>query len=352
MRRAFLGVLLLAVGAVPGPAGAAAPRWKVHQKISGDVFLDRVEAVGEGATWFFGFDDALRPTSLRWDGKKIKKVAFPRKAKGFLLGADFASADDGWAVSWSRGPEFGVDIFVLRWGGKAWKLAKHESVQGAAPEIKALGRGRVLVTGIFKNGDTELNWWFDGRTWTEKKAKLRLHDFSGRYALGWRPAGQSLVRWDGKRWTKVRVGALPERVKGQRVELDLLEARSPKEIWLTAARYSNKTSAVTYLLRWDGERWRRERVPLPSVHSSIDRIASDGRGGLWAIGSGRGLLQGVDGPGEPLLYHRLPSGKWRSVKNGGAFSDMARVPGTTSLWAVGGRQALGTSAVFTYGKAR
>jgi len=40
---------------------------------------------------------------------------------------------------------------------------------------------------------------------------------------------------------------------------------------------------------------------------------------------------------ETLLLHRLPSGAWRRTPTKVLAYGLARVPGTTSLWAVGTR---------------
>lgn len=352
MKRRLLCALVLAVSALPASAGAAEPRWKIRQKVSGDVLMDQVEPLGKADTWFFGTgfagpgpDFAYRPMASHWDGRRIKEVPLPREVAGSVSDVDFASANDGWAVGLGNG----MEVFVLRWDGRAWRLVRREPVRSAWPQVKALGRGTALVTGFSNTKGVESSWTFDGRAWSEEKDRLHLSDFSRQYALSLGRV-ETLARWNGRNWTKIRVGALPKPAKGHPVWLSLLEARSAREIWVVAERHSGEESAVTYLLRWNGRRWKRERIPLPSVHSSANVITSDGRGGLWVTASSKGLVQVEGGQGRPLLYHRLPSGKWKLVKTGKNLWDVARVPGTTSLWAIGISGM--TQAIFTYGKAR
>lgn len=366
MKRTLLCVLMLAVSAVPVPTGAVlGDRWRTHQK-TGEIGLHLIEPVGEADTWFFGDRGAWGepPVALHWDGRGIEEVALPGGIRGTVYDADFASADDGWAVGMGHDSE----VFVLRWDGDAWRLAKRAPAESGVLGVKALGRGAVLVTGVlrgeFRREDTEVNWEFDGRSWTEEEADFGLDALSGEYALRRTSTGQALVRWDGGRWTDVPVDALPEPAENPlegdgEVELGLLESGPSGEVWLTAEQYSAEETAVTHLLHWDGERWRRERVPLPSAHSSADLIASDGRGGLWVAAGSTGLLYDSEGSfgyednsGAPLLYHRLPSGGWKSVRTDADFADMALVPGTDALWAVGDHGFWDESAVFARGRAR
>ncbi len=342
-----LVVLLLATAS----DGAAVSRWRVHQE-TGKFLVDLIETVGRGDTWFFGERLGVDwPASFHWDGRRIREVPLPRGIKGIIHDVDFVSADEGWAVgSWY----IGEVLFVLRWDGKAWKVVRRESETDGFPQVKALGGGAALVTGVSESEDenTEVHWKFDGRTWTEEESELVLSDFSRQYALGSRPAGQELLRWNGKVWTRVPVDVLPESIKGHEVALGELEDGPTGEIWMTVEQYTSDESAATHLLHWNGGYWSRELVPLPSVHSHVSLISSDGRGGLWLSGHSGGLLWDENPPGSPFLYHRLPSGQWEAVATNKTFYDMALVPGTTSLWAAGRYGFWDTEAVFTSGSPR
>jgi hypothetical protein len=45
---------------------------------------------------------------------------------------------------------------------------------------------------------------------------------------------------------------------------------------------------------WNGKRWTRERVPLPTSHSGPWTIAADGHGGLWMNGNTGALYDSED----------------------------------------------------------
>lgn len=226
---------------------------------------------------------------------------------------------------------------VLRWDGRAWRIVRQGTVPGTThPQIKALGGGAVLVTGLTPTQDTHLEWRFDGRAWKDVRTKVDLHSHSGRYAIGHYPDRQDLARWTGKRWQRFRVGARPPMDGDDVLHLSLLEAASAKRIWVVATGISGEGEVRgTFLLRWDGARWRRERVPLPSARAAVRRIAADGRGGLWLSGTVAGSSAGA--AARPLLYHRSASGAWKKVRTTTSFADLARVPGTAAHWALGSR---------------
>jgi hypothetical protein len=343
LKRKLTCVLAAAVVGLPSPAMATEPVWKIQKK-TGDVHFYQVKAVGEGDTWFFGDQYNSAPSGLdfgtayHWDGRKTVKVPLPRQFRnGSIYDADFAAPDDGWLVG-STHDRF--RLIVAHWDGKTWKLVRdrlpdYNPGYRDEPSVTALGSGRVLVTGIVKR-DKPRTVTFDGKTWSEGTDTLHLRDFSQQYALSHEAGGRpGLRRWDGTHWNKVTVGALPKHSKSHPVDFQVLHVASHDNIWVVARRALEEGTA-TYVLHWDGRTWKRERAPLPSPHAWIEQIVPDGRGGFWASGDdGSGYFE--DPTGEPVLYHRLPSGKWTKIKlKGMEFSDMAAVPGTTSLWAVGG----------------
>ncbi|ROO87120.1 hypothetical protein EDD29_4711 [Actinocorallia herbida] len=356
MKRKLVSALSLVIIAATPASVAAAPVWQVHLK-TGEVWLGEVEVIGKGNTWFFGEDNGPYlesedgewvPAAYHWDGRTTRRIPLPEGlGSSFVDDADFAGPNDGWLV----GTGEHLNLLVLHWDGKTWKVVRDRPTDGIGAEVKALGGGRALVTG-FTKGRTEMTATFDGEVWREAKDTLSLHDFSGRHALSWESGKPGVRRWTGKRWTKVAVGALPKSTKARPVTLHGLQAVSAENIWVIAERATGQESAITYLLHWNGRSWKRERVPLPSPHAGLYLIAPDGRGGLWASGGTGYHYAGEDDPSDPLLYHRLPNGKWTKTKTDTVIDDLAAVPGTTSLWAVARHGYSRDHTILTHNKPR
>ncbi|MDX6740701.1 hypothetical protein [Actinocorallia sp. A-T 12471] len=348
MKRALCLLLPAAVAAplVAAPAEAAPEFWKTFRKTD-RALLERVESFGKGNTWFYGYavNAGASPVLWQWNGKKLVKTKVPGAFKGGVADVDFSSRTNGWAVGYNITQSGATKVSVLRWNGKAWRIVREAATEALFPQVKILGGGAVVVTGITRGEETLLEWRFDGRAWTEVETGTWLTGFSGNYALGSFDNGQDLARWTGKAWKRVKVGARP----GGFSVLDRLEVRSAKEIWLTAETLKADGSGTTHVLRWDGKRWTRAKVPVPAKGAVLD-IAADGSGGLWVTVDPAG--RSVSGVGKKtLLLHRLPSGKWGKTSTKVLARGIARVPGTRSLWAIGTLLPR-TEGIFTRGGAR
>ncbi|MGP4022377.1 hypothetical protein [Actinomadura sp. 3N407] len=157
---------------------------------------------------------------------------------------------------------------------------------------------------------------------------------------------RTVAHYDGRSRRAVPTGdALPPDVPQpdeggpyQCVHLRDVLATSRRDVWVTGSVYrsdgADHSEERPVLAHWDGRTWRGEDVPgrwLP------ERLASDGRGGLWIAGS--------DDPYGPTpedtpLTHRAADGTWRTaaIDAGGRTArirDLALIPGTRSLWGVG-----------------
>lgn len=95
MKRTFACALVLTAAVGVSSPAAGGPVWTVRKK-TGDAWLNVVEVVGQGDTWFF--DDSpepLRPVvAYHWNVRKITKVPLPKEIRW-----GFDDADDGWAVA-------------------------------------------------------------------------------------------------------------------------------------------------------------------------------------------------------------------------------------------------------------
>jgi hypothetical protein len=134
-----------------------------------------------------------------------------------------------------------------------------------------------------------------------------------------------VMRWNGHRW---QTSAFPkQRLAGDPVGLT---ATSPHDLWVTWAPSKSRTRG--YLLHWSGKGWARVNFPSSGAGSLV---ATDGHGGLWVAGYG-------PAPRHSWLFLHWSAGRWTTWKvpleageQPGNVSELALMPGTRSLWAIG-----------------
>jgi hypothetical protein len=135
------------------------------------------------------------------------------------------------------------------------------------------------------------------------------------------PSGKEFAiaaRWDGNAWSKV---ALPKQAPIWKVS-----AAGADDLW---------AASEGTIMHWDGETWNAVDRP-PSRPESVGAIAADGAGGLWVTES-RSI-------GPTKLLHRDQAGRWTTHDDptgDSTVEDITLVPGTRTLWAVGGQDYSG-----------
>jgi len=329
---------LLAVPFAAVPAEAAGEFWKT-QRVTSSAYFDAVESFGRGNTWFYRTQYDSRPVTLwRWNGTRLVRTTMPASFKGGVIDLDFTSRTNGWALGiGTTTSESARKVTVLRWNGKAWRIARTGKVDGHhdVPQIKAMRGGGAVVTGLLKGRqDKPLEWRFTGGKWKAATARTSFLRLSGDHAVGLFGNGEGLARWNGTTWKRVKVGALPALGPDDFTLLRDLDAPSAKDIWILADVVRPGTAGSVHILHGNGARWKRAKVPLPRDGVILD-IASDGKGGVWITADAANTMETAGT--ETLLLHRLPSGTWRRTSTKVLAYGLARVPGTTSLWAVGTR---------------
>jgi len=153
------------------------------------------------------------------------------------------------------------------------------------------------------------------------------------------------MHWNGRRWHILPFPRLP--LAGDQVlSGGTISASGPSDVWIEYDIGVIGTNTSTgLLLHWNGQAWHQFRTPRSL---GVWSIASDGRGGLWLT------VQGDGNEGERWYFYHVSSRTLRLVPapaRPGTVqlygpAQLARVPGTASLWAieeitspVGGSQA-------------
>jgi hypothetical protein len=147
-----------------------------------------------------------------------------------------------------------------------------------------------------------------------------------------------MMHWNGRRWT---TSGLPkQRTSGYPSGLT---ATGPRSLWLSWS--PAKAGAAEYLLHWTGSRWAKVNLPAGDLAYPA---SEDGAGGLWLTGF-------EPGPKRGQLYLHWGSGHWKvwKVPNGGFqpgnVDELALIPGTRSLWAIGNVYGPGDGTVLNRG---
>jgi hypothetical protein len=353
---ALAGIVLApAASAMSIPAASAqaiaGPSWRLtyFSLPGGTMTIDAVAASGPDNAWATGngnsppFGSISEGLIERWNGAAWHPVKVSRAVSVAADGpVGTSSSSDVWA--------FGLGYAY--WNGHKWRT-------GQLPPADRRG-ALINATTVFSADDV---WAFGGIT-IGGKARTERPYAARRTSRGWRlarlPASVSgmdteiigasavsandiwalagnlntsshsaLLHWNGKTWATVR---LPSALTQAGLPASIV-GLSATSVWLDD--FPSLASTGNVLWHRDGRRWASIADPTGVDISSLNTgstIASDGRGGIWAIGGGgsQGLYQTWD----------YRSGAWRgptvitTMPNVVVFG-MVHAPHSAALWAYG-----------------
>lgn len=341
---------LLAAGALLVtfvPDASAAGGWHVvaQTKHKGWDFLETVVAPSKISAWGFGGDSNDHPLAFRWSGSKWSAAPLP--ALSAPISAASASATGNvWAVG---GLETGSRLanrcrtqqraqrsapaYALRWDGTKWTVAKRWTAADITAVVAA-GAHDVTVYGYDMTAKKPTAWHFDGRAWTTTRMSFMVTGASGTSAKNiWATGatgGHTLVaRFDGKKWKTVKKF-------GAATDIGAITALSAKNVWALGSteKSGGCGGQSAFAQHWTGKKWNRIAVKAGDGWGTV-APASDGNGGMWFVSQ----------DAATVLLHRSAAGKWTRInpKLGvdGSIGALARIPGTGTLWAAGGRKSDG-----------
>jgi hypothetical protein len=362
------------------PAQAATTGWRAAATVSvkGELAsLSGVAAVKADDAWAMGAAASATgkkvvPLVEQWTGKVWQRRVLPAKvSKAWGSAAPVYDAVAASAPSnvWAFGqlPDFakGYDVY-LRYNGRAWTtgkvpgttISKGQKVQVTA--AVAVSRSDVWIFGGKAKLKGHKAYWapwaaqFNGHHWATKTVP-GLGEISAVSAVSpsdiWAVTGTSqlagsllaarfvpakVLHWNGKRWLVAK--SQPRHLPVHAI-LTAVAASPGNHVWIAGAAPTSKpgTTSVQFADKLSGSSWQAAPTPLRKGASvstcQPTSIVPDGNGGLWALGVC--LAQS-----RTHLWH-FTSGKWSapiSPKFGGTAAaplQLAAVPGTGSVWAVG-----------------
>ena len=252
-------------------------------------YYQAVAVVGSNDVWAVGrtgksFGEA-RVT--HWDGEAWSEPALPAADEAYTTSITAPAADDVW-VGGATGGAFGpARPYLAHWDGNAWTAAplKEPVPIGVVSGLSAVASNDVW--GIVEIADETtgealpslvIHW--DGREWAAVPGP-------GAYELGllttvgpndlWVATRQTLHRWNGRRWIKVR---LPYRG----LYLDGLD-QAGGSIWIAATDLTGTgVDEREVVARYDGSRWTQAALPEATLGPDYRGVAAVSDRSAWAIG--------------------------------------------------------------------
>jgi hypothetical protein len=349
----------LALGAIPAqaqpPARASSAGWRVTQVYgtgSANIYAGTsppmagaLAAAGGNSAWSVwvrcGWPCTGAPTyTLRhWNGHNWGAVPGSDLQGLTPYQVTASSVTDAWVLGSVAGSRY---LGLRHWNGSKWRKV-------AAPSWLAHANGALEYSIYMADFGPDNLWVFSLGGYAGEKTEFAAHYQNGRWSKSYLPdiaeqaaalsskdiwvLGQAfsgkgpivMLRWTGHRWVR---SAFPrQREAGYPYGL---VATGSGSLWLVWQ--PSKAGAAQYLLHCTGHRWARVDLPASDI---VLTMTGDGHGGLWDSAVGPGTSQ-------PQLFMHWSAGRWAVTRvpsspglELGQVDELAVIPGTRSVWAVG-----------------
>jgi hypothetical protein len=322
-----VSVAALAISAAVPAFAASSPGWRrvdtVHFGAAGTPSeFAAIAPLSSSLAWAGGGlgDGGGVPRAYRWTGSAWKASALPTGLQGPIERISAQSGTDIWAIGGNTQGTSGG--YIVHYNGSKWSTSKRFAGFGELTGVTAFGPSNVWVFGGPGASPGFGTWQYNGTTWTEAATATSLGIVSASavspanmWAIGSvMVGGDSIFHYTGT-WTQAKASALSG------LEFGDILAKSATNVWATA-----HGGTKAYLVHRTPSGWTRIAVPWPV---NLTGITTDGQGGFW--------LTAFGSSGAALVLHRSAAGNWTrtSLAQSGFASGIARIPGTTSLWATG-----------------
>ncbi|TDC89372.1 hypothetical protein [Actinomadura sp. 7K507] len=364
----------LAVTAGPAPAASADTAWTVQPApfTIGTSRLLGVSATGPDSVWAGGYQwhssitlvcagsgpcivrQHQNPTLQRWTGGGWSWTSTPGLAgDGQIRFVDATSATGAWAAGSRDVPAGTVEgmPYLARATAGTWSEVAAPSTLRAVEALDADEAG-AWVSGLPAAAGDPSVYRHESGAWIPHTLGATIQGIEQRtpddvWAVGRTNDGGHAyaARYDGTTWHTMT----PPQVEGKRGRLVSVLPLAADDVWITGyADGDGGRKHASY--HWNGSTWREDVLPQCAAFGdgmhygqgpnsanasySASGLVDDGAGGLWAVPS----MPGLQGTPRVLRY---TSGSWRveepvpDVK--GAIQGLTRIPGTSTVRAVGFR---------------
>ena len=367
VRRIVLSVAtgLATVGAffaMPAAVDAACS-WKAVASQNPPTYDDlfNVSAASASDVWAVGTTasaSGLRATlAEHWNGKAWSVVVTPDPGNGNQLnGVSAISATNAWAVGVQGAASGGSKPLILHWNGKKWAVFAAPAVGGAVQaylnRVTGLAANDLWAVGTaFTNsgGAFTLAEHFDGKKWSVVTSPnpgqygSQLGGVSGSSASDvWAdggtftsPSGTYVTlteHWNGKAWSVV---PSPNANNLNNV-FNAVVAITPTDAWAVGDYWTGTASTFDTLTEhWDGKSWKIVASPSFPTSTALWGVTASSANSVWIAGQ-------ITSSTGTLIMH-WNGKKWAREQtpdlpgtNQDYLNSVTTIPGTSTLWAVGG----------------
>jgi hypothetical protein len=340
----------------------AACSWKAVASQNPPAYDDLFNVSAASATDVWAVGTTASTSGLRatlaehWNGKAWSVVTTPDPGNGNQLnGVATISATNAWAVGVQGTPSGGSKPLILHWNGKKWAAFAAPAVPGvqaylnrvaglAATNLWAVGTGFTNSGGAFT-----LIEHFDGKHWSVVTSPnpgvygSQLGGVSGSsvsdvWADGGtftNPSGTYVTlteHWDGKTWSVV---ASPNANNLNNV-FNAVVSISPTDAWAVGDYWTGTGSTFDTLTEhWDGKSWKIVASPSFPTSTALWGVTASSANSVWIAGQ-------ITSSTGTLIMH-WNGKKWARVAtpdlpgtNQDYLNSVTTIPGSATLWAVGG----------------
>ena len=323
--------------------------------------LSGVAATSASDVWAVGYyypsPSTAQTLTLHWNGTSWSVVASPNvgSSDNVLSGVAATSASDVWAVGYYLSSTFVRQTLIDHWDGTGWSVVASPnagSLDNVLSGVAAVSASDVWAVGYYLSSSpqTLIEHW-NGKSWSvvaSPNVASSPNVLSGVAAVSARdswavgnyfkssssPYQTLTLHWNGKSWSVV---ASPN-VASSFNKLFGVAAVSARDSWAVGSYETSDSIIHTLTLHWNGKSW--SVVASPNVGSSsneLSGVAAVSASNSWAVGyylpsgsTSLTLIEHWNGTSWSVVASPKHVG---SISN--VLSGVARVPGSSNIWAVG-----------------
>jgi hypothetical protein len=383
LRRTAVAAVALGLAAVSIPAAqtATTPGWSIADVLGGPFYpiLQGMAASGPQDAWTAGTTTQSLVVE-HWAGSQWQEITPPAAFSALSDGSvnvdavGASSANNAWVFPDVTNNTAGSDTdYALRWNGTRWRtfrLGSTNQVITAAvinpSDVWAFGQ-QPSPPNTFGYGPPYAVR-YNGHRWRQVSMpgvpiSVSAVSAADIWALGPSAATASntipdevrvAMHWNGRSWQSLTLPALAP-VNGLAWIASAIMAQSATDVWVqervSVANLGGTPGppGVT-LLHWDGTSWTVAGQDMADYFTT--GMTPDGLGGLWMGATDTTFTNGyaVHYQGGQWTQETAPAEPGYITSQ---VSQITQVPGTTSLWAIGGLSpigdSVGESAILQYG---
>jgi hypothetical protein len=327
--------------------------WSVvpSANVTSDDYLHATSAISLKDVWAVGdyiptnSKSGVAQTMIEhWNGTVWSIVPSPNIGTGDndLYGVAAISATNVWAVGVGSG-----STLIEHWNGSKWSVVTSPNM-GQLTAITAISASNIWAVGGIAQPSVE-HW--NGVRWSVVRSpnpgtnsgENVLNSVTavaannvwavGYYASATNPYQTLIEHWNGKIWSVVASPNVPD----THDYLTSVQAVSANDIWAVGSSFTLDSVGQTLVEHWNGKQWSIISSPNTSgTLSGLSGVAVVSSTNVWAVGysfTGNGT--------GPTVIEHWNGKKWSIVPSPSpaagfnSLSSVTRIPGTTSLWAVG-----------------